>query len=76
MEQLTNKYMSYGEVMARLADLMKIIGMSHVELNVDTLTETKADCRVAGIVLANIHIIEKLELFIDKVHCDKMEQSY
>ena len=42
----------------------------------DTLTETKADSRVVGIILANVHIVERLELFVDKVHCDKMEYSY
>lgn len=76
MAELTKRYMSYGDVMARLSDLMMIVKMGHVEVNVDTLTETKADSRVVGIILANVHMIHRLELFADKIHCNKMDYSY
>ena len=76
LAELTAKYISYGDVMARLNDLVQMVKMGRVELNADSLTETKADPRVAGIVLANVHIIDHLEIFADKIRCGQMEMSY
>ena len=35
-------------------------------MNIDSLTGTKNDAKVAGIIFSEIHIIERIEILADK----------
>ena len=50
--------------------------MGESELNVDTLTATKVDAKVAGIIFSEVHIVEKIVIVADKTEPDGIEKLY
>lgn len=65
-EEMLKNNRSNNELAERLTELIKIIRMGDVSLNVDTLTVTKQDPKIAGLILSRILIIDQIELFPDK----------
>lgn len=50
--------------------------MNESSLNIDTLTATKVDAKVAGIIYSEVHIVEKIEILADKTEPDQIEKLY
>ena len=49
--------------------------MGHVQLNVDTLTGSKSDSKVMGIVFQHCNLVDTVELFADKITPDNVEKA-
>ena len=49
--------------------------MGDSSLNVDTLTVTKADAKIVGIIFSEVLIVEHIEIFPDKTVPDNMEKK-
>lgn len=49
--------------------------MGEANLNVDTLTVTKADAKIVGIIFSEVLIMENIEVFPDKTQTDNMEKT-
>ena len=45
-------------------------------MNVDSLIGSKVDCKVAGLIFAEMLIIERIELVADKVNANEIEKLY
>ena len=52
------------------------VKVNEVSLNIDGLTTTKVDAKVASIIFAEVHIIEKIEIMPDKVDPKLIEKVY
>lgn len=50
--------------------------MNESSLNIDTLTATKVDAKVAGIIFSEVHIVERIEILADKTEPDGIEKLY
>jgi aromatic ring-opening dioxygenase LigB subunit len=76
LKELKETYKSNGELTARLFELSKIIKVNEVNLNIDSLTGTKNDAKVAGIILAEVHIVERIEILADKTDPLQIDKLY
>lgn len=52
------------------------VKITEVSLNVDTLTQTKVDAKCASLIFSEILIIDRIELFPDKVEPKTVEKVY
>lgn len=52
------------------------VKMNESSLNIDTLTATKVDAKVAGIIFSEVHIVERIEILADKTEPDGIEKLY
>ena len=51
------------------------VRMGEASLNVDTLTVTKADAKVVGVIFSEVLIMEHIEIFPDKTLPNNMEKK-
>ena len=49
--------------------------MGHVNINVDSLTGSKSDSKVLGIVFAHCDLIDTVELMADKMSVDNIAKT-
>lgn len=49
--------------------------MGHVNLNVDSLTGSKSDSKVLGIVFQHCDLVETVELMADKISLDNIDKA-
>ena len=76
LEEIKKKHRSNTELVERLSELMKVVRMGEASLNVDTLTVTKADAKIVGIIFSEVLIMEHIEVFPDKTLPNNMEKNY
>ena len=77
IELIKKKYKSNGELIERLDEMVKCVQMGgSVSVNLDTLTVTKKDSKILGIIFQYIHIIETIELYPEKINPELIEKYY
>ena len=67
LKEIKVKYRSQAEIASRFMELIKIIRLSESSLNIDSLTGQKIDSKVTGIIFAEVHIVERIEILSDKM---------
>lgn len=70
------KYKSQGEITSRMGELMKIIKVNESSVNVDSLINSKVDCKVAGLIFSEVMTLEKVELMAEKTASSEIEKQY
>ena len=76
LKELKLKYKSQGEVTSRLGELMKIIKINESSVNVDSLINSKVDCKVSGLIFSEVMTLEKVELMAEKTVSADIEKQY
>ena len=76
VEEIKKNNRSNTELTERLFELIKFAKSGDVSLNIDTLTGSKQDPKIAGIIMHQILIIETIELFPDKILPEQIEKAY
>ena len=75
LEEIKKKHRSNTDLAERLQELMKVVRMGEASLNVDTLTVSKADSKIVGIIFSEVLIMERIEIFPDKTLPENMEKK-
>lgn len=76
LKEIKDKYQSQSELTTRMMELIKIVRINEVSLNVDSLTGQKIDTKVAGIILAEVHMLQRVEILSDKVQANGVEKEW
>ena len=76
LKEMKTKYRSQGEVVAKFNELMKIIKINECQLNIDTLMGSKIDVKVVGVIFQEIHLLDKIEIFADRMLPEDVHKSY
>ena len=50
--------------------------VNETSLNVDTLIGSKVDCKVAGMIFAEVLILERVELLAEKTNTQEVDKTY
>lgn len=59
-----------------MGELLKIIKVNETSLNVDTLISSKVDCKVAGMIFAEVMTLERVELMAEKTSATDIDKQY
>ena len=76
LKEMKTKYRSQGEVLAKFNELMKLIKINECQLNIDTLTGSKIDLKVIGIIFQELHLLDRIEIMADRMIPEDVHKSY
>lgn len=76
IKEIKVKYQSQGEITARFNELLKMVKITEVTINIDSLTGQKIDPKVCGIIFAELSILTKVEIMSDKTNADIVDKIF